>query len=258
MIVGLCSSYREGRLAASAVRSLLPACDRVVVLEGPIGDAPPLGPQTDWRPLQKNGKVVVKHGAWESDAAKRTAMLETAKTVWARAPVRSTAKPPGEKLWGVILDGDELLLHGDVLPEYFDALPPDAGGFSVHLVELDGSCSYIPNRLLRLDVIESWAISSYAFVLTSGVTVSLPNVKILDAGEPDTGEWFEVNGSARQRRRPLQGEPHILHRSVLRSPERQQVRRQHEAEADSWGALVGGAPVGEKPAGDGARIWLPG
>ncbi len=247
MIVGLCSTYREGRLAA--FRSLLPACDQgVFVLEGPIGDAPPAGPETDWRSLQKTGRVVVRRGAWESDAEKRTEMLEFAKTVGR----------DGEPLWGVILDGDELLLHGDVLPEYFDALPADAGGFSVHLVELDGSCSYIPNRLLRLDAIDSWAISSYAFTLTSGVTVSLPNVKILAAGQPDTDEWVDVNGASRQRRRPLQGEPHILHRSVLRPPERQTVRRQHEAEADTFAQLAQGVPVGDQPAPAGARIWLPG
>ena len=46
MIVGLCSSYLEGPLVQAAVRSLLVACDRVVVFEGPAGppfeeDVPP-------------------------------------------------------------------------------------------------------------------------------------------------------------------------------------------------------------------------
>jgi hypothetical protein len=157
----------------------------------------------------------------------------------------------------VILDGDELLLHGDVLPEYFDAIPADSLGFSLHLVELDGSCSYIPNRLLRLDVIERWVISSYAFVV-NGVTVSKPNVKILDAGEPDSAELVDVSGARRQKRRPLAGEPHILHRSVLRHPDRQQLRRQHEEEADRFTELAAGQPVGDQPVADGPRLWLPG
>lgn len=255
MIVGLCSTFREGRLAESAVRSLLPACDRVIVLDGPIGDAPPLGPETDWRRI-KDGRVVIEHGHWETDANKRTAMLRKAKNVYATANERGAGRWGGPGLWGVILDGDELLVHADVLPEYFDALPPEALGFSLHLMELDGSCSYIPNRVLRLDQIESWAISSYAFVLTSGITVSKPNVKILDAGEPDSAELAKVGDSMRQRRRPLQGEPHILHRSVLRHPDRQRVQRQHDAEAEAFAELAGGM-VGPTPEPGGHPLWLP-
>lgn len=252
MIVGLCSTYREGRLAESAVRSLLPAVDRVIVLDGPIGDAPPAGPETDWRRI-KDGRVLVKRGAWRTDAEKRTAMLGEAKAAWAHWNTASTTVP----LWGVILDGDELLLHGEVLPEYFDAIHPDALGFSLHLMELDGSCSYIPNRVLRLNRISSWAISSYAFVV-DGITVSKPNVKILAAGEPDVAERVNVGDAMRQRRRPLAGEPHILHRSVLRSPERQQVQRQHMAEAEQFAQLAQGQPVGDAPKPDGVPIWLPG
>jgi hypothetical protein len=248
MIVGLCSSFREGRLAESAVRSLLPACDRVVVLEGPIGDAPEVGPVTDWGKVRRGGRALVKEGAWGSDAAKRTALLEWAKRTPTRGP-----------LWGVILDGDELLLHGELLPDYLAALPDEALGFSLHLMELDGSCSYIPNRVLRLDRIRRWILSSYAFEI-DGVAVSKPNVKILDAGEPDSAEWVDVgDGHTRQRRRPLAGEPHILHRSVLRPAERQtRVQRQHEAEAESFEDLLGGAPVGADADTGGVRIWLPG
>ncbi len=245
MIVGLCSTFREGRLALSAVRSLLECCDRVLALEGPIGDAPAAGAETAWSEI-RDGRLLVKRGAWRTDAEKRTAMLAEARR-WIKFGT-----------WGVILDGDELLVNAAVLPEYFDALPADALGFSLHLLELDGSCSMIPNRLLRLDRVERWVISSYAF-LVDGVIVIKPNVKILDAGQPDSAELVDVGDGRRQRRRPLQGEPFILHRSVLRSPERQaQVQRMHEAEPEAFEALRAGAPVGEDADPGGVRLWLPG
>ncbi len=255
MIVGLCSTFREGRLALSAVRSLLECCDRVLALEGPIGDAPAAGDETDWREI-KDGRLLVKRGAWRTDAEKRTEMLDEAKRIHMRKiPDAITGLYP---LWGVILDGDELLVNAAVLPEYFDALPADALGFSLHLLELDGSCSMIPNRLLRLDRVERWVISSYAF-LVDGVVVSKPNVKILAAGEPDSADLVDVGDGRRQRRRPLQGEPFILHRSVLRSPERQaHVARMHEAEPEAFEALRAGAPVGEDADPGGVRLWLPG
>lgn len=224
MIVGLCSTWKEGKLGEAAVRSLLTACNRVVVADGPIGEASCDVPDTDWRELQKTGKVLIHRGAWFTDAAKRTSMLNAAKL---SGPVR----------WGVILDGDELLVDGSCLPEYFDALNPDALGFSLHLMELDGSCAYIPNRVLRLDEIKQWTLSSYSFELQTGVVVQRGNIPILQAGEPDTAEWIDTGDGIRQRRRPLAGEPHILHRSVLRSPARREVPRQHEAEAEAVAGL---------------------
>ena len=238
MIVGLCSSYNEGRLAASAVRSLLDACDKVIVAEGPIAGSMNAGTPTDWRQFKKD--VLVMRGEWESDAIKRTMLLHRAQQMY------------GTNLkWGVILDGDELLVDGRFLPEYFDALHPDAIGFSLHLMELDGSCSYIPNRVLRLDRIRRWTLSSYAFELDTGVIVQRGNMPILQGGEPEPliarmvdGEWdripeawLDTGDGVRQRRRPLAGEPHILHRSVLRSPERQKVRRLSDAEAETISGL---------------------
>ena len=39
MIIGLVSSFDEGALASDAVRSLLPCCQTIRVLDGPIGAA---------------------------------------------------------------------------------------------------------------------------------------------------------------------------------------------------------------------------
>lgn len=224
MIVGLCSTWKEGKLGEAAVRSLLTACDRVIVADGPIGAAYCDVPTTNWNAIRETNRVVVVHGQWGSDAAKRTDLLNRAK------------KMPDLR-WGVILDGDELLVDGQYLPEYFDALDPEAMGFSLHLMELDGSCSYIPNRVLRLDKIRRWTLSSYSFELDTGVIVERGNIPILQAGEPDRAEWIDTGDGVRQKRRPIAGEPHILHRSVLRSPARREVPRQHEAEAEAVAGL---------------------
>lgn len=212
------------------MRSLQAACDTVIVAEGPVGDLRSDAAESVW----PTGCVVIR-GKWNSDAAKRTAMLHRAQRF------------PGCK-WGVILDGDELLVNGENLPEYFPALAPEAMGFSLHLMEFDGSCSYIPNRVLRLDKIKEWTLSSYSFMLKTGVIVQRGNVPVLRGGEPEPPAdlpagpgmfernpqaWVDLGDGIRQRRRPLAGEPHILHRSVLRSPARQQLRRLNEVEAET-------------------------
>src|ERR1700685_3236102 len=107
MIVGLCSSYLEGPLVQGAIRSLLAACDHVVVFEGPAG--PPLEgnmPKSDFTPWthihMPDGKggyihsprtpdhphLKIVRGSWKTDAKKRTAMIES-------------LRPFTEPTWGV-------------------------------------------------------------------------------------------------------------------------------------------------------------
>ncbi len=247
-IVGLCSTWREGRLALSAVRSLRAACDVVHVYDGPIGSSPPVGPPSDWNAFRNDPRVVVRHGEWESDAAKRTSML---------GPTRRLDTP----VWGVILDGDELLLHGDLLPDMIEWAEADAGmrdeqsvTFPLRLVEVNASVALVHYRVIRLDLVERWVASSNQVEFANGIVRAAPNEVLLRGTEPEKDDLV----GAYQRRRPLQGEPHILHRSGLRSPERQ-AQRQHVAEAGEWDKLVAEAGLTELPdrPEDGVRIWLP-
>lgn len=251
-IVGLCSTYREGRLALSAVRSLLRACDVVHVWDGPIALASPGGDQSDWAVFKRESRVIVHHGEWETDAAKRTAMLAGTRRY----------DPP---VWGVILDGDELLLYGEEIPALIAHHEREAEaegrvsfGATLRLVSGDGSLGLIGARLLRLDLIERWLISSYHFLLKSGVEVSRGNAYLLQAGESDRADIESTTGM--QIRRPLQGEPHILHRDYLRPPQRT-VERLSKAEGDSFDTLVREAGLlevhGEKPKDERLGIWLP-
>lgn len=243
MIVGLCSTFREGRLAAAAITSLLAACDFVLAYEGPIGGNPAVGDETNWKRLTQTGRVTLKRGTWTTDAAKRTAMLRHAKGRGAT--------------WGVVLDGDEWLAYGDALPLWIDAAGDDAVGIPLRLTELDGSVAKVGNRVLRLAHIDSYVLSSYLFRLTNGMEVAVGNEPLLRSGDPDQA-WEE---GLYQRRKPIAGEPHIVHRSALRKRDRaEQVERQHEAEGKGFERMAAGDglgfDVGDR-AEEGVRLWLP-
>lgn len=252
MIVGLVSTWKEGRLAVDAVRSLLACCQTVRVLEGPIGEPSEGGIDTDWTQFKREPRVIVTGGAWDSDAEKRSALLDS---------TRRFAAPT----WGVIVDADEILVSGEYLPSLIEYRQAQADvqdqiaiNVPLRLVEADGSIGLITARVLRLDLIERWLISSYHIQLRSGVEVSLPNAYPLKCGEPDRQETEETTGL--QIRRPHQGEPHILHRSILRAPDRD-VERQSSAEGTMFDKLVKesglDAAHGEHIKDERVALWLP-
>lgn len=274
MIVGLVSTWREGQLAASAVRSLLACCDAVRVMEGPIGEQPPsAGIATDWAPFAKDQRVIVHEGTFATDAEKRTALLD--KTRRYPAPT-----------WGVILDGDELLLWGEYLREQIEhmqarytATGATSTGCSMRIVESDGSVGQINARVLRLDLVERYVHSSYHLRFTNGTESARPNFVLRLAGQSDLPPHADLlenldafaNGSSPeglratlehelahgyiQRRRPLHGEPHILHRSVLRAQSRDAVPRMHLVESE--GLVAAGSLAVPVETGEGVRIWTP-
>lgn len=225
-IVGLVSAFREGPMLQAAVRSLA-ALDHVVVFEGPVEGNPPAGPPS----LIPKGTTVIE-GAWETDAAKRSAMVE-----W----VHSRRWLDGET-WGLWLDGDEILLWGEYLHDWVwrvsqqgdDANP--VAGWPLPLVELDGSVSICMGKLVRVDLIRRYLVSSSFIELVDGSTRTVGNVLYWTPTEgplqrdPATGKphW--------RARPPLQGEPHLQHRPVLRSKLRQ-VERQHVAEARNFAGV---------------------
>lgn len=191
--VGLLSSYREGGLAAAAVASLRACCDTVLCLEGPAGATLEAGDPTVFtRERRRPQDVLVREGAWASDAAKRTELVAWAKRLY-----------PGP-LWGLVLDGDEALLFPELLPDYLDRADRQQagpGGLRLKIVEPDGQVYESAARALRIDLVADYVLSGYQIRLEGSQTVvTLP---LLPAEKP-----------------PIIGEPHILHRSYLRPPER--------------------------------------
>lgn len=195
--VALVSAYREGALVQAAVASGLAATGHVVVFEGPTGPPHERGLPSDYSPFRRDPHVVIREGSWDSDAGKRTAMVEYAHRWSDHAPV-----------WGIWIDGDEVLLWPELLRDTLvkaHELHPDAVAVTLKIVEYDGTVADCGAKIIRLDLVEAILESSYQ-VKCFGVdaVLSLPN------------QPAEVA--------PLPGQPHLLHRSLLRPAGRDQDR----------------------------------
>lgn len=212
-------------MLATAIRSL-EALDGVLVFEGPVeGNEPDGTPSVipHESTAQRKGMLTTVGGTWETDAAKRTAMLNYAKRKW-----------QGE-LWGLWLDGDEVLIWGEYLRDWLWRVVQQGdpgnpvGGWPLALVELDGSTTLCMGKLVRLDLIRSYLISSSWIELVTGERRTVGNVPYWDP--VDGALQHDEDGRPHWRARPpLQGEPHLLHRHFLRDVSRK-VERQHLAEA---------------------------
>lgn len=240
LIAALVSSYREGRPFRSTLASAVTGADWVMVDDAPIGDAPELGDETPRADIYPNVYVEPVRGRYPDDAAKRTHMLQRAKTIHNR---RGDPDP----LWILWLDGDELLLYGEYLADlaYRAEFETGGGGFPIRIVELDGSVAMCYGKVIRADAVRAYQHSSYQVELVNGMTVALPNVKICAAGgvpylTPEAHAALATNQDEilALHRPPLIGEPHLLHRSILRSPERT-VERQSDAESKWFSEILG-------------------
>lgn len=209
MIVGLVPTYREGPLAADAVRSLLPACDAILVTEGAIGTPTGAGQPTQWpRDLQKNPKVTFTvKSEWVNEAAKRNFMLER------------TRRYPSP-VWGVYVDADEVLLHAELIPSVIWSAEQraepgnDVAAIPILITEPSGGVARI-HRLIRLDRLERHVLSMSQLQFFNQDTVAVfPNISIWQPGEAVTPT----------NRPPLPGEPHLHHRHYLRPPVRDEHR----------------------------------
>jgi hypothetical protein len=153
-VVGLISAYREGRLTLGCVRSLhAVGLDDLLISEGPAGELPEgieEAPESEW---PEGMAELVNHGRWRTDARKRDAKR--------RHALRE------EPLWGVWLDGDELLAHGENLRDRLQATlwEDDASGrpptlnLPLWTREPDNSLGVTGGRLVRLDLISSYEVS---------------------------------------------------------------------------------------------------
>jgi hypothetical protein len=244
LIVAVCSSYREGAGFGSTLDSALRGCDYVYVLDGPIGDAPPVAPGDYLDGLEEhisfrvaNERLTIEHGSWASDADKRSHALFRVKGKY------SPAK--GDSLWVLWLDGDELLLWPEYLQDWTRRVDAEtgAGGFAIRIVEYDGSVAKCYGKIIRADRVRRYVHSSYHVELHTGIEVALPNVPLCQAGgipilPSGIDQWGELSEADRARwladaRPPIQGEPHLLHRSWLRDPGRT-IARQSDAEGELY------------------------
>lgn len=248
-IVALISTYQEEEIIASCIKSAFPL-DSVIIFDGTTG-------MFDRRTEHKNRFIVggefedafrakagipydefyvvpgsdftYVSGSWNSDAHKRTEMLQFAQR-----------ELDWENGWALWLDGDEVLLWGEYLHDHCQRADNETatGGTTLRIVEYDGSVAECFGKLIKLDTVKRYVMSSYEIELTNGMTVALPNVPICYAGGIPYGEVKTVDDPLLAKNRPpVQGEPHLLHRHGLRNPERQ-VARMHDAEEGSFSELL--------------------
>jgi len=216
-IVGCVSTWNEGPLIVECVRSLLPACDLVVVYEGPFGQPPEVKGQIpndlfldkELKSAYHINRLIVKRGQWESQARKLTEMTHQVARFGAGK----------EPVWALHLDGDEVLLWGqflrDIVRRFMEELP-DERWMNIKLVEMDGTVGGTQTHLIRADLVESYFVSGS---------------QILFKGDSFPIALYNPDGD----RFPIQGEPHILHRSALRSKGRDAPElRAHKSEEDAW------------------------
>jgi hypothetical protein len=237
-LVGLMSTYREGLLAQGAADSLLECgLDDLLIYEGPAGtpleaDVPPTSvvigtDENVWR---------WHKGQWRTDARKRNEMLLEAKRRNGDGPI-----------WGIWLDGDEILVNGRYLYDRLQAVvwndEFDGSGeptirWPMWNVEADGSMALTGGRLFRIDLTRSIDISNSVITNEAGIEEGWGHTN------PDARVFVDFFFKAVDAGRmagwpPLSCEPHIVHRSNLRHPLRRGLRlhQQEDAELRKAGKL---------------------
>jgi hypothetical protein len=249
-LVSLLSTYREGPLAHEAIRSALEAePDRCLVFEGPAGKPIPEAPATDFTRWTRTGKVIVREGEWRADAEKRTAMVEL---------VRAMELPP--PVFGVWVDGDEVLVNGRYLRDILQALAwedeargatltdPDnlpIMGRPIRIIEPSGLIISCRAKVIRLDLVKRYVVSSSVVETVLGGYMG-------EGNKPDSlSKWFDEREPFAEKdyafyaHPPLPCEPFLVHRSWLRHPSRRPVRMSDQEivefarESEARGITVG-------------------
>ena len=242
MILGLITSYREGSLIQGAVRSLLTACDHVVVCDGPVGEPITSGEPSELGRFGKDTRLTQIKREGETDADKRNRILE-----WVRGQ-RHFVRP----VWGLWLDADEVLAWPEQVRAYVDNAPADVVAIPIPKVELSGTTMMAHGRLMRLDLTERYVMGSYQVQFIGQKTiVTLPDIPpefpkgLRDAEEIlNKGVWDFGSGSAQLAgalKRIVEylsfvqsaphGTPQILQLAPLRQGERAEARL-HKAEVE--------------------------
>ena len=241
MIIGLISSYRDP-LLASAVHSALTGCEQVIVAEGPSmveeHDPPPA---ISLEGLRHQTRVHLLESVWSSEAQKKTLMVERARGLAGQSS-RAARRKARDSLWLLWLDSDEILVHGDYLRDQaLLAEEGTAGGWALRIVEPDGSVYRNNGRVVRADLIRRYLMDWTQVELHNGVTLAFSHDTLCTAGgipALDMDEWRHLTDQEKlerlgNKRPPLAGEPHILHRWHLRPESRQQQElRGHKVERD--------------------------
>lgn len=231
-IVTLISSYKEGSLIQGAIRSASVLGGTIIVREGCTEKLGVRGDKTElgsWEVL-----VDFNTGRWNSEAVKRTEMIDYARTLI-----------EGE-FWILTLDADEILIWGEYLIDWLNVLQPGKGSSeNVPALKLTENfwvpplpivitdrpqhketygerqvgfwTDRAPSHLFHSSMFKRYTVGAWQFETTDGQT-----------------GYLERTPSPNM---PAYGEPHIHHRPYLRRYERASMRSNQGEEQrwlDSW------------------------
>lgn len=265
IVAGMVSTYLEGRLARAAIESVAAVeLDALYVFEGAAGapldvDAGLADELETWLPGGDTtsgeywgARLVVHRGRWRTDGRKRNEMLQ-----------RLKADYPGERIWAVVVDADEVLVDGRYLRDrlsWIDARDrlsgasiatpdnPPMARWPLRLIESDGSISLITARVFRADLLRSIDHSSSVVTNVAGVRDGWGNYGEVTAAW--IGQWLQaIDRGHMIAWPPLSCEPHLVHRSNLRHPARATLRMS-EQEAGEFARAQAAELAGLEYGGD--------
>ncbi len=235
-IVALISTYEENEYMLKSCIESASMLDEILVFDGSTKAMKNDHGIPQVKLTGRTGNRFMSYkGHWKSDAEKRTEMLKEAQALW-----------DDDNVWALWLDSDEILLYGEYLKDHCYRADQETatGGTTIRIVEYDGSVAQCFGKLIKVDAIRRYVMSSYEIELKNGMTVALPNVPICSAGGLPIGEIKSRDDEILALNRPpLIGEPHLLHRHGLRNPDRE-VPRLHEEEAKDFDQMVRDADLG--------------
>lgn len=229
-IVALISTYQENEYMLKSAIESASMLDEILVFDGTTKAMKNLTETPQICLTGRTGKRYIRYeGHWKSDAEKRTEMLKEAQALW-----------DDDNIWALWLDSDEVLLFGEYLKDHCHRADQETatGGTTIRIVEYDGSVAQCYGKLIKVDAVRKYIMSSYEIELANGMTVALPNVPICSAGGIPIGEITSRDDELLAKNRPpLIGEPHLLHRHGLRNPDRE-APRLHDEEAKDFDQMV--------------------
>lgn len=229
IVVGFCSSYREGWLVRNALGSLLDVgLDRCYLWEGPAGDElADDAPESDMGAYARHPKLLRHDGRWRTDGRKRNDWLQRVRRDFPDGPV-----------WAVVVDADEILVNGRYLRDRLEwimaedahrgasiATPdnPPMARWPLHIVEHEGSMSVVTARVFRVDLVRTIDHSSSVITNASGVQEGWGNFAA--TSQAWIQRWLDaIDHGAMIAWPPLPCEPYLVHRTHLRHPARRGLR----------------------------------
>jgi hypothetical protein len=223
-IVCLIATWRGEQLLAEAVASAAPHVDHVVLLDGAYAGLDPSHCPA-WSDVRELGAALdgydnvtlygISHPPrpWKDEITKRNVLLELGRAHVDVAP---------QGLYALVLDEDELLVHGEQLREYLEWVPRDARAIpGLYRVEPDGTPWWAPSRLFFLSNAIRYAGRSYYLRAGDGTRWTL---------EHDRGGPYPF----------MPDKVHVRHQWDRRSPARAAAQRE-------WGRRLAELDHGPTP-----------